>query len=778
MKNEKMFDIIDKINDDFIKSAGEELAHHREVSNSEFFQVAMKKTSFRRQIAAVIVSTFAVLGGTVALAFGIGRIDDTPADFDKNQSDNTTDTEGNYISDPFSSSEESTDNPVRDNAIIFSAGGFQCEINNGNKIALDKEEITVPVKVTASEKCKADISVGLMCCINGKIQQLSLDTQKDLTMVIKENIAPEQTVEFEVSFKPVLSEYDKDKNELPVQFFAVFNPTYKASEEFLSFGNTHDIGMTFVGSAEIISSCDSALDNAYCVYEEGSAVAENSTNGYFDGKNQLSAIGAESGKKSGFTLWFDNYDSGEYIGYVLKNNKVATFNGGYDSINVTVKPAHSYKINIKPDSLEAGDVIQCFFVKKDSLKINSVIAFSAILVTENEVKDNISDEQNTENSLPEPPVSSDIVDSSSEISEDSSDNLQSAEDSGTSQDNNDSNFNIFNEPTKNAGNLNERQAQYYLPLGNLSENVSVIMFDEKIAVCNIDTGEILYEMSISERTEIENGFIEAYWSNAKVINGKIAVPKLVVKDNTAVFEGMSVFNSELKFCDDIPIISDIITFDGENSIKVLYDNYPESDVQSIYICKTTDNDIKSRKLCDMPSGYQIITPILKTDENYLYGIVKDSPDSKKAYAFAVDLNSGKLIINKNKYTYSANGRIYPAKSYTLFAVGERNPKSSDGGVIVYFDKKNGEFKEISTLSINEGLYAAITPDGSKIVASASVFTSIDKPNDDSIRVYDTGSGQLISSTKIEGFSFPVCSNDGFFAVNGEKLQKFTFKEMR
>lgn len=268
------------------------------------------------------------------------------------------------------------------------------------------------------------------------------------------------------------------------------------------------------------------------------------------------------------------------------------------------------------------------------------------------------------------------------------------------------------------------------------------------------------------------------WDEVQVLKDCICVPKLIIKDRNVIFEGVSLYDTDLNFINDIAVVADCLTFDAQNGIKVLYDNYTESESQTLYMSDIENEDIRSRKLCDISEEYQIVRSSLVTDEKFLYGLLtENNGNSDLAKAFAVDLLTGEFIMHPDGYIYSLNGGIYSTKYYTLYATGKRDSQCSDGGILVYFDKKNSQFREIQTLSVNECLYAGITPDGSKIVACASVFRSIDKPNNESIHVYSTTNGSLLAETEGSSNKFPVCANDSYIVADDEQFKKITFAEM-
>ena len=162
----------------------------------------------------------------------------------------------------------------------------------------------------------------------------------------------------------------------------------------------------------------------------------------------------------------------------------------------------------------------------------------------------------------------------------------------------------------------------------------------------------------------------------------------------------------------------------------------------------------------------------------MYGLLTDiGGDEDSAYAFVLDISTGELIINANRHIYSNSGLILPAKNYTLFATGMYDPKSSDSGTIVYFDKSSRRFREIQAISQNECCHGGITPDGSKIVTCASVFRNIDDPNSESIRVYSTSDGSLLASLNGSFDGFPVCTNKGILVSGVGGAKKITFAKM-
>ena len=253
----------------------------------------------------------------------------------------------------------------------------------------------------------------------------------------------------------------------------------------------------------------------------------------------------------------------------------------------------------------------------------------------------------------------------------------------------------------------------------LCRHLGYIGGEPRLAVCigdgllvyDTESGNLLNSLEITEYEEREDGYIQTDWYQLQVLKDHICVPKLIVKNNEVVLQGVSLYDKELNFIKDIAVTADAFTCDGKNKINIAYDNYSESKAQTIYISEIKDSNIRARKLCQISEKYNVIKEKCVADDDFMYSLLKEAGDEKEeAYAFAVDLKTGELIINTKKLEYSLNGRsIFSTENYTLYATGINDRESSKVGTLVYFDKQNRKFKEIQTLSSTECSLAGITP---------------------------------------------------------------------
>ena len=666
------------------------------------------------------------------------------------------------ISDPFSDSfsESKEDrNPTRDELTLIGAGGYRCEVNGGEPVEYNGEPITLPVKATASDDCKADMSIGIMCCINGNLQRLSSENDKDKVMIIKTGIAPGNTLEFEITFTPEILPEDADKKQLPITFFSSFNPTYKASEEYVAFGYTHDIGWVPSKYIEFNSKPNIFSPNKYNLYEEKIALDDEKTKEWYlqdEDDLPVSTLKINENNTVEFTALLENCKPGEYVGYVLKNNEITKINDGQDCVGITIKASHSYNIDIKIEDVKKGDVINCFFAKKESNEPFDLIQLRPKLAVNSDFKLETDNGSNSE-----VPAETDLAAAPS-ITED----------------------NQIPQITGAPDNIS-----VVLPDNSytLCQHLGYMEGDPRLAVCigdgllvyDAENGKLLNSLEITDHEETDDGYIQTDWHQLQVLKDQICVPKLIVKNNEVVLQGVSLYDKNLNFVKDIAVIASAFTYDGKNKINIVYDNYSESMAQTVYISDIEDSNIRGRKLCEIPEKYNVIKEICVADDDFMYGLLKEADDEKEeAYAFAVDLKTGELIINAKKLEYSLNGRsIFSAGKYALYATGINDRESTNGGTLVYFDKQNRKFKEIQALSSTECSLAAITPDGKKIVTCASVFQGKDKPHYQSVRVYSTSDGTLIGSLEGSFNSAPLCTDKGFIIYGAGAAKKISFAEM-
>lgn len=299
--------------------------------------------------------------------------------------------EGGIISDPFnedSTSESSTNVSVGELPESQPGQGNTSEEENPTKVlykllteggSLERfgyeEEpfeyngapITMPVMITASDGNLTDWSIGVMCCINGVMQRLTSDDQVNKTMIIKENVSPGETVTFDITFDPIVSIDDADKEQVKIAFLTTYNPTFQATEEFIRFAG-RTAGISTYGSLHLNARPANIIDPITdSSYEEKIYVSERSylPSFYRDNpQNIVSYLNINGDKSLDFNVTASHLSEGEYYAFILQNNEMVTFNGGKEYMKIDAKEKCEYDLDFHLDKAECGDAVECVFYQR------------------------------------------------------------------------------------------------------------------------------------------------------------------------------------------------------------------------------------------------------------------------------------------------------------------------------------------------------------------------------------------------------------------------------
>ncbi|MDE6579475.1 MAG: hypothetical protein K2K41_02975 [Ruminiclostridium sp.] len=172
----------------------------------------------------------------------------------------------------------------------------------------------------------------------------------------------------------------------------------------------------------------------------------------------------------------------------------------------------------------------------------------------------------------------------------------------------------------------------------------MVGYNMDLIVCDAESGKLINRLEITDYEETDDGYIETDIINIQVIKDKICVPKVIVKNNEAVFQGMSIYDKELNLIKDIAVIADCLTYDGKSKLKFLYDNYPESESQTLYISDIESSNTKEHKLCQIPEQYELDCCYYVTDESFLYGMLTDrGQDNDYAMPMLLIFQQGSLL---------------------------------------------------------------------------------------------------------------------------------------
>lgn len=664
------------------------------------------------------------------------------------------------VGDVFSASEENTGNPfltsdAQGTTAIeqYQTGGWSHKINDNKPVVYDGKPVTVKASITMQEENSIDWTAGICCNINGVYQKLSGCGQDDVTMVIIDGLAPGETREVELTFDPMVREEDVNKDQVKMSFLTCINPDYIASEDWPSFGYVRTLNWSLPDSIEfkakpktvspVISDeyteeliTDEAIKKhfAQTAYDPDKSYINTYQEDGPNGPLELSADGSLS-----FDFLMINLDPGTYMVSVLNNNQLATFNGGKEYAEVTVKKEHLYSIPISLDEAQRGDVINCVAVKKNYTGMNTmaVKSDSARLVVKNGFE--LSTEEPA--SIPETAA---LENSEPEISE-----PENTDPGALPILQNCRLFGYYEQDGSRIALLSDvfGDDMYFYDADKEKVIKKVNAWD--IGKCNFYGMFWTYDPSTGGRKELEYIENESVGYDAMQITDKY----FIVPDATYDY---LVYDRDFKLVKKITNKEEHVEFyftdDDKHIIKKQVSpgqNGERNIFTKLYI---SDLDGKnSKELCALPENMNIGSTLKYTAirDGMLYSLMEDNSALNSKYTpTAIDLSTGEIITADFTVETAGTGSqgIYCAKDYVLYVTGNVVMDNNDSGAITIFDKKQNKFRQIKTANINESHSCTITPDGSKIIAVSPKFDLSEKQTaDTTIRIYDTATGENVNT---------------------------------
>lgn len=230
--------------------------------------------------------------------------------------------------------------------------------------------VTIPVTITASEDNLTEWSVGVMCNINGIMQKLTSEDQVNKTVIIKEDISPGETITFDITFDPIISADDADKEKIKLAFLTTYHPTFQATEEYLAFAG-HTAEISTYGHLNMNARPTNIIDPITDFsYEEKIYTSERSYLPSFyrddphDLQNIINYLNINSDKSLDFNVTASHLSEGTYYAFILQNNEMVTFNGGKEYMTIDAKEKYEYNLGFHLDKAECGDAVECVFCQR------------------------------------------------------------------------------------------------------------------------------------------------------------------------------------------------------------------------------------------------------------------------------------------------------------------------------------------------------------------------------------------------------------------------------
>lgn len=263
------------------------------------------------------------------------------------------------------------ENPTRALWNLLSHGGALTRFGNDEEpYEYNGSPITIPVTVTASDRNLTEWSVGVMCSINGIMQKLTSEDQIDKTIIVKENLSPGETITFEITFDPIISAEDANKEKIKIAFLDTYHPTFQATEEYLAFAG-HMTAISTYGDLNMKARPTNIIDPITdSSYEERISTSEHSyLPSFYRGdpaktENIISYLNINKDESLDFNVTASHLCEGTYYAFILQNNEMVTFNGGKEYMKIDVKEKCEYDLDFHLDKAECGDAVECVFCQR------------------------------------------------------------------------------------------------------------------------------------------------------------------------------------------------------------------------------------------------------------------------------------------------------------------------------------------------------------------------------------------------------------------------------
>ena len=282
-------------------------------------------------------------------------------------------------------SEESSDDEEINTSVYaekYSNFGAIVNFENEDKIEYNGGNVTVPISVGGTNGNTTDLELGILLCINGFCQEISVNGSEPTDMYIK-TYEPDRGDLLEITFEPRIPEKDKDKTILICNIVAYFFPT--VTDEKNSVALDHSRSVFFHGAAPmylntpITDFIDAEPEEFETIPKTMSTIKEN-INLYGDPNvetgNPDRIFGIQPSKSEEYINKFVLNDDGSgditvyggledeqlyRITLYKKGGKLLTFNGGKSYLEMEMKKDELYMADLNIPDLKPGDYVSAFF---------------------------------------------------------------------------------------------------------------------------------------------------------------------------------------------------------------------------------------------------------------------------------------------------------------------------------------------------------------------------------------------------------------------------------
>ncbi len=282
-------------------------------------------------------------------------------------------------------SEESSDDEEINTSVYaekYSIFGAIVNFENEDKMEYNGGPVTCHVSVGGTNGNTTDLELGILLCINGFCQEISVNGSEPTEMYIK-TYEPDRGDLLEITFDPKILEKDKEKTILICNIIVYFFPT--VTDEKNSVALDHSRSVSFNGAAPmylntpITDFIDAEPEEFETIPNTMSTIKEN-INLYGDPDVETGdpnrIFGIQPAKSEEYINKFALNDDGSgditvyggledeqlyRITLYKKGGKLLTFNGGKTYLEMEMKKDELYMADLNIPDLKPDDYVSAFF---------------------------------------------------------------------------------------------------------------------------------------------------------------------------------------------------------------------------------------------------------------------------------------------------------------------------------------------------------------------------------------------------------------------------------
>lgn len=268
----------------------------------------------------------------------------------------------------------------------YQSGGISFGDAVPEEIIYKGGEITFELELGLDKSSEYKSEEGFFVYLAGVPQKVSIDGGKTYSDMVSVSLEPGESEKVTFQFTPYVLEKDKDKDTLTLVVNDIFNPSYKAREEYPSYGNAHKGGAVIIRDIKAESPfnvVEYELPLTPTDYFQSTDSLKNEWDGSissvvtnFDLENKNIVYSEDDGKVKNSLLFYldDEEKDNLYYVYFYKNHEMVDVNG-QKGLLITQKTDKLNAVPFEIDGVEKGDQIYAMIVSPERLESLSSMGF-------------------------------------------------------------------------------------------------------------------------------------------------------------------------------------------------------------------------------------------------------------------------------------------------------------------------------------------------------------------------------------------------------------------